>query len=118
MIKKRILSIDVNSGSEAEYYKLIHQHIEEGNSGYACFSNVHMLIEAENDDSFQKVVNNATFAFPDGFPVAKSFKFLYNISQERIAGMDFLPNFLKECNKKKYTVGFVGSTPENRNIRT
>ncbi|WP_298499208.1 WecB/TagA/CpsF family glycosyltransferase [uncultured Algibacter sp.] len=109
-MKKRIISIDINQGSKEFYENQIIDLIKRKESSYACFSNVHMLIEAYDNKEFAKAVNEATFAFPDGFPVAKSFKFLYKTNQPRIAGMDFLPDFLKICDKKKYRIGVVGST--------
>jgi len=110
MKKRRIISLDINQGSKQYYEKEIISLIESKKSAYACFSNVHMLIEAHDSKEFQNVVNSATFAFPDGLPIAKSFKYLYKIDQPRIAGMDFLPDFIEICNKKKYTIAVVGST--------
>lgn len=110
--KKRIISIDVNTIGEAGLIEQLHCRIEQEESGYACFSNVHMLIEAYDNPDFAEVVNSATYALPDGFPIAKSFQILHGIRQERIAGMDFLPHFLHQCNQKKYRVAFIGSTEE------
>lgn len=109
-MKKRIISIDVNAGKAAAQIDALVADIDNQRSGYACFCNVHMLIEAYDDPAFATVVNRATYAFPDGFPVAKSFKWLYGISQERIAGMDFLPQFLEVCQQQSFKVGIVGST--------
>ena len=109
-MKKRIISLDINQGSKEYYENDIVNLIDSKQGGYACFSNVHMLIEAYDDEKFKNIVNNATYAFPDGMPIAKCFKFLHKINQPRIAGMDFLPDFLKICDKKKYTIAVVGST--------
>lgn len=115
-MKKRIISIDVNQGSKAFFKEKLIYLIDSKKGGYICFSNVHMLIEAYDDKRFAHVVNCATIAFPDGFPVARCFKYFYNIKQERIAGMDFLPYFLKICNEKSFRVAFVGSTPQILNL--
>lgn len=109
-MKKNILGVLVNSGSEDEYIRMLLNDIESDKSGYVCFTNVHMLIEAHDNQEFKKVVNKANYAFPDGFPIAKSFRFLHSIKQERIAGMDFLPRFLAVCNTHKLRVAFIGST--------
>ena len=111
-MKKRIISIDVNCGSEQDYFERITKDIQNKKRGYVCFSNVHMLIEAYDDKDFATVVNSARYAFPDGFPIAKSFGILYNKKQLRIAGMDFLPNYLQVCNREGFKVAFVGSTNE------
>lgn len=111
-MKKRIICIEVNHGSEAAYFKRIKEDIKAGEKGYVCFSNVHMLIEAYDNSAFGKIVNSSRYTFPDGFPIARSFKLLWGIRQERIAGMDFLPNFLEVCDQHAFKVAFVGSTPE------
>ena len=109
-MKKRIISIDINQGSKVFYENQIIDLIRNKVNSYVCFSNVHMLIEAYDNKDFAKVVNKATFAFPDGFPISKSFKFLHKVNQPRIAGMDFLPDFLRICDEKKYRIGVIGST--------
>lgn len=111
-MKNRIISIDVNVGKISEQIKKLVEDIDDQHPGYVCFCNVHMLIEAYDDPSFAKVVNSATYAFPDGFPIAKSFKWLHGVAQERIAGMDFLPRFLRVCHEGSYKVAIVGSTDE------
>lgn len=111
-MKKRIISIDVNQGPRDRYFEKLHDDIRNRKSGYVCFSNVHMLIEAYDDPAFARVVNEARYAFPDGFPIAKSFRILHGQPQERIAGMDFFPDFLEHCNRNRYRVAILGSTDE------
>ncbi len=111
-MKKRIISIDVNYGPRSGYFEKLDEDIRQGRRGYVCFSNVHMLIEAYDDAAFANVVNSAQYAFPDGFPIAKSFKILHGQSQERIAGMDFFPDFLEHCHRHHYRVAILGSTDE------
>lgn len=96
-MKEKIISV-----SKEHYYKLISKLIDEKNGGYVRFANVHMLIEAYDEKNFSKAIDGATLTFPDGFPVAKSFYHLYGLKYERIAGMDFLPEFIKTCNNKAY----------------
>jgi len=111
-MKKKILKSFINEGSLEEHAPKLILLAKNNTPSYVCFPNVHMLIEAYDDDSFQDVVNNATYALPDGTPVAKMFKFLYNVEQKRIAGMDFFPYFLKQCNAHSLRVSFIGSTHE------
>lgn len=111
-MKKQIISISVDAGSESFQTDRLQRDILEKRSGYICFCNVHMLIEAHDDPDFAKVVNAATYTFPDGLPIARSFKWLYGLRQERISGMDFLPHFLEVCHRQSYKVAIIGSTEE------
>ncbi len=68
---------------------------------FVCFANVHMIIESHLHKSFAKRVNTANLVLPDGQPVAKLCKLLYNKDQERIAGMDFMPRLLDSINQEE-----------------
>ncbi|WP_345985240.1 WecB/TagA/CpsF family glycosyltransferase [Sulfurimonas sp. HSL-1656] len=84
----------------------------EKKSSYVCVVNVHMTMEAHRDAAFGAVVNNADIATPDGMPIAKAMKLLYGIEQDRVAGMDLLPDLMGECEKRGKSVFLYGSTDE------
>jgi len=77
---------------------------------YVCFANVHMVIEAYNDNSFLYQVDNADLVLPDGKPLAIACSMLYGKNQERISGMDFLPLLLEKANENKFSIFVYGST--------
>jgi N-acetylglucosaminyldiphosphoundecaprenol N-acetyl-beta-D-mannosaminyltransferase len=79
---------------------------------FICFANVHMTIEAHNDPVFARKVNSATYIFADGKPIAKACKALYDVKQERIAGMDFMPRLLEAADTENFRVFLYGSTTE------
>ena len=82
------------------------------NSSYVCVANVHMLIEAYQDKAFANIVNNADIVTPDGMPLVKSLKYIYGVNQERVAGMDLLPDLLSESEHLGIPVFFYGGTQE------
>ena len=81
-------------------------------SGYICVANVHMLVEAYDNENVKIAVNNAQIITPDGVPLVFALKMLYNIKQDRVAGMDLFPELLKELEKNKLKVFLYGSTNE------
>ena len=81
-------------------------------SSYTCVANVHMCIEAWRDEKFSKIVNDADLVTADGMPLVKSLKILYNIKQERIAGMDLLPDLIKVSEANQIKVFFYGGTED------
>ena len=111
-MKKRIFCVDINHGAEEFYLEEILNRGEKRIGGYVCFTNVHMLIEAYDDPAFATIVNEAAYALPDGFPIAKSLKHIHGINQKRITGMDMFPSLIDGCNKRKLKVAFIGSTNE------
>jgi len=108
LAKKRLLSIDVSSGSYNEFIDAILKYAMERVSSYVCVANVHMLVEAHNTPEFAKVVNQADIVTPDGMPLAQGFKYKYNLKQDRVDGMSLLPALLSECEKSKLSVYFYG----------
>jgi len=85
---------------------------QDGASSYVCISNVHMTIEAYLDKKFCKIVNHANIATPDGMPLAKAMKMLYGVHQDRVAGMDLMPDLMKISEEKSLSIFLYGSTNE------
>lgn len=79
-------------------------------SAYICFMNVHMLIEANKNLDFRRIVNGADVICPDGLPVAMSVGWFYAIHQEQIAGPDTLPLLLDAASNTNKKVFILGST--------
>lgn len=79
-------------------------------SCYVCVANVHMCIEAYDDPAFGRIVNNADMITPDGMPLAKAIKFLYGGHQDRVAGMDLLPDLLDEAERRKLSCFIYGGS--------
>jgi N-acetylglucosaminyldiphosphoundecaprenol N-acetyl-beta-D-mannosaminyltransferase len=71
-----------------------------------------MNIEAHWDTKFASMVNGADLVTPDGMPLAKAMKLLYGIKQERVAGMDLLPDLLLKAQEEQLGVFFYGGTDE------
>ena len=110
MQRQQLLSIPINLGSYASFIENLIMLARNRQSYYACVANVHMLIEAYHSLSFADVVNNAELITPDGQPLAWGLKFLYGIKQERVAGMDLLPDLLAEAEIHNIPVAFYGGT--------
>ncbi len=111
-MKKRLISIDVTCIPYMSFVKELTELAKRRESSYVCVSNVHMLVEAYNHKTFAEVVNSADYVTPDGMPLAKSIQWLYKISQDRVAGMDLLPDLMKEACEHNVSVFFYGGTEE------
>lgn len=115
MDKLFVLSINVNSGTYKEFVDKITSIAVNKKSQYVCIANVHMLVEAYKDASFASIVNNANITTPDGVPLTWAMRMLYNIKQDRVAGMDLLPELLQQASEQKLPVFFYGGTSEMLN---
>lgn len=112
LIKTRLFSIDITLGNYNSFVEAIISKAQDNCSAYVCVANVHMLVEAQRDDQFAAIVNNADIITPDGKPLTWALKLLKGISQERVAGMDLLPDLLSAASKKGIPIGFYGGTDE------
>lgn len=107
-----LLSLCITTGS----YKNITENIlalaKARVSSYTCVANVHMLIEAHKDKEFANVVNGADIITPDGKPITWGLRLLHNHEQERVAGMDLLPDLLAGAINMQIPVYFLGGTQD------
>lgn len=112
MDKTNLMSISLTMGSYEDVLQNIITTAQAKTSCYTCVANVHMLVEACWDKSFAKVVNDAYIITPDGKPLTWALKLLHDKEQERVAGMDLLPDLLRISEKVELPVYFLGGTEE------
>lgn len=112
MKKQKFLSLNISIGDYKKNLSELTFYAKSKDSSYVCVANVHMLIEAYNVDAFAAVVNNADVVTPDGMPLAKGLQLLYGNKQDRVAGMDLLPDLLKISEKENLKIFFYGGTQE------
>jgi N-acetylglucosaminyldiphosphoundecaprenol N-acetyl-beta-D-mannosaminyltransferase len=111
MQKHSLISISLSLGSYADFInEIIGLANEDECSEYICVANVHMLVETYKDKRFAGIVNNAVITTTDGVPLTWGLKWLYGIRQERISGMDLLPDLLRVASQQSIPVFFYGGT--------
>ena len=110
MEKLSVLKIAVSIGAYKDFLEKIMSDAIAKRSGYICVANVHMLVEAYRDPSFADVLKKANVITPDGMPLTWAMRLLYNRRQDRVAGMDLLPDILERASKSKLSIYFYGGT--------
>ena len=112
MDRLKVFSIPVSIGSYKQFVETIVNDAKEKKNYYTCVANVHMLIEAFEDKNFAKTVSDAKIVTPDGRPLTWAIRMLYGIQQDRVAGMDLLPDLLGVAEKSDISVYFYGGHPD------
>jgi N-acetylglucosaminyldiphosphoundecaprenol N-acetyl-beta-D-mannosaminyltransferase len=79
---------------------------------YICAANVHMLMEAYDSPTYQKVINQADMVTPDGMPLVWMLKLKGHPDQQRVYGPTLMLHVLEAAARENVTVGFYGSSPE------
>lgn len=108
-MQKELISININTGPYKHFVREVVE-MSEKESSYTCIANVHMLVEAYSNASFASIVNNADMITPDGMPLTWGLKLLHGVNQDRVAGMDLLPDILKVAEERGIPVYFYGGT--------
>lgn len=108
MEKVNLLSINVSTGRYREFVQKILDIAKAKVSDYVCVANVHMLIEARKDLQFGKIVSGANVITPDGKPLTWALRLLFGVAQDRVAGMDLLPDLLEKAQSENISVYFYG----------
>jgi N-acetylglucosaminyldiphosphoundecaprenol N-acetyl-beta-D-mannosaminyltransferase len=108
-----LLTVTLSLGTYADFIEeIVRLANKDECSEYICVANVHMLVETYRDKAFAKVVNNALITMTDGIPLTWGLRWLHGIRQERVAGMDLMPDLLNAVSQHKIPVFFYGGTKE------
>lgn len=110
MSNQKLITINLSLGSFQDFVDNIIALGLKRQSSYVCIANVHMCVETYQDSTFAQIVNQADLVTPDGVPLIKGLKLLYDIHQERVAGPDLMPVLLKASESQGLKVYFYGST--------
>lgn len=105
-----LLSFPVSTGSYAVMLREMIALAQSGESAYVCVANVHMMVTAHQEKDFAEVVKGADIVTPDGLPLTWAMRLLFGIRQERVAGMDLLPDLVHEACIHRIPVYFYGGT--------
>lgn len=111
-ITKEVVSLNINLITYKNAIDTIMEMARNREQGYVCFANVHMVIEGHNDKAFQQQVNKASLVLADGMPLVKTLDFLYGEKQDRVAGMDIMPDLIRSSELYRLKIFFFGTTQD------
>lgn len=76
------------------------------------FANVHVVMEAVDNQSYRECLNRADVVSPDGVPLVWALKLLGQPNASRVYGPDCTIAMLKSAAERGVPVGFYGGSPE------
>ncbi len=107
-----ILNLKINKVTSGEFVAQVVDWAQAGGSYYACFANVHVLMEAYDSSDFSKIINGADLVLPDGMPLVWMMRLKGARSQQRVYGPTLMLQVLESAARENIPVGFYGGTPE------
>jgi N-acetylglucosaminyldiphosphoundecaprenol N-acetyl-beta-D-mannosaminyltransferase len=110
--KKFLLSVGFSDANKHEVLEFIITGLRKSAEKYYVVTpNPELLVIANNNDQYKKVLNGAKLALPDGIGVIIAGRILGVPLKERIHGVDLVESLSKEVSKQPITVGFLGAGP-------
>jgi N-acetylglucosaminyldiphosphoundecaprenol N-acetyl-beta-D-mannosaminyltransferase len=110
--QRYVLGMRVDGTSYSDAVARVLGWAEKSESRYVCVATVHMVMEAHDDNGFQRIVNAADLVTPDGMPLVWALRLLGVPSATRVYGPDLTPLLCQEAAQRALPVGFYGGTPE------
>ena len=112
LTREYLMNFPLNLGRYSSFVNAIISLAYQKQTSVVCVANVHMFIEARNDSDFLQIVKNSEIVTPDGEPLTWALRILNGIKQDRVAGMDLLPDLLRVMSEQHVSAYFYGGQPE------
>lgn len=84
----------------------------ESHGGYVCAANVHMSMEAYDDEDFRATVNNAALVVPDGRPLMWWLKTFCCKEAQQVRGPDLFISVAKAASEAGIPVALYGGAAQ------
>ena len=104
-----ILGVKVDNLTRGQALVRIGELIKGGGQHLVTTPNPEMLVAAQSDAEFRKVLNSSALALPDGVGLMLAARFLRIPLKERIAGSDFVWDIASFAAEHGYTLYLLGA---------
>ena len=104
------MRVDATSYAGAAQRVVCWSHERQGR--YVCVANVHMAMEAWDDQSFQRLVNEADLVTPDGMPLVWALRRLGIADASRVYGPTLTLHVCERAASEGVPIGLYGGRPE------
>jgi len=113
-MKVDILGIKIDQITAKAVLDKIEKFLESDNSHYIVTANPEIIMTAQKDREFRKIINKADIVVADGIGLLWASKFLSivksnkNILPERITGIDLIYKIARRFQNSNYSIFFLG----------
>ena len=109
-MKIKILGVKIDPVTMKEAVHRAEEFLNDGAQHYVVTPNPEMVIDAQKDPEFMKILNEADLAIPDGIGLIKISKILRLALKEKVSGVDFVEKLLERLHLKnsQHIAIFVG----------
>lgn len=109
----RVLGVRLDAVQIAEVIREIQAWIAGRKMGrFIAVANTHVVMEAQQDSSFKKLINSADLCVPDGMPLIWCGRLKGHSLARRVYGPELMLTFCRETSAKGYRHFLYGGAPE------
>lgn len=105
----KILGIKIDRVDFGQTLNIIDRFVKEKSPHQIITVNPEMIMTAQKDREFKKVLNTSDLNVPDGIGIVWASKILGKPLKERIAGIDLVWTLAKLAHDRGYSIYFVGA---------
>lgn len=109
---RSILGIRVDATDYTDATDRIIGWAKSGESRYVCVTNVHVVMEAHDNNDFFRMVNDADLVTPDGMPLVWALRWLGVCDATRVDGSTLTFHVCAAAAQAGVPVGLYGATDE------
>ncbi|MDM8528264.1 WecB/TagA/CpsF family glycosyltransferase [Anaerolineales bacterium HSG24] len=110
LITVTILNVNIHAVTNEQTAQLIEQFIATGEPHQIVTVNPEFVVEAQSDEAFRQIINQADLALPDGIGILKAAQFLGQPPvSERVAGSDLVVRLAELSHQHGYRIYFLGA---------
>ncbi len=107
----KILDVRIDEVTMNEAVEKVKIFLDEDKMHLICTPNPEMLMTAQNDEEFKRILNSSELNIPDGTGIVWAAEKLGNPLKERVAGFDFIHRIFELGKDKNISFYFLGSKP-------
>ncbi|MDR3742407.1 MAG: WecB/TagA/CpsF family glycosyltransferase [Terracidiphilus sp.] len=107
-VRTDIMGVQINAFNMADAVRLSDELIRTDGKGYVCVTDVHGVIEAQDDPAFREILNNSYMTTPDGMPLVWAGRMQGHKDMERVYGPDLLMAICAVSAERGYRHFFYG----------
>jgi N-acetylglucosaminyldiphosphoundecaprenol N-acetyl-beta-D-mannosaminyltransferase len=105
----RLLGVTITNDTSEKILEYVYEHIKTGkNKLFITTPNPEILVFADRQVDYKRLLNQANLSLPDGMGVYIASGLLGHPLQERIPGVDFMEELIKNSEGKAVSIGLLG----------
>ncbi|HVZ84589.1 MAG TPA: WecB/TagA/CpsF family glycosyltransferase [Terracidiphilus sp.] len=109
--RTNVLGVQVSVLNMERTVALCDALIRSNGKGYVCVTDVHGIIEAQDDPAFRGILNNSYMTTPDGMPLVWTGRMQGHSAMRRVYGPDLLMALCAVSAERGYRHVFFGGKP-------